>query len=103
MADIMADEIDLRQGFDHYAGGRNDRAWKLPRLAQRNGAGSGDSRRVPWWMWLLTIWCGALLISLVLLAGFGVVDWLRHKSPDADTNADSPLASPGRQLDGTLG
>jgi hypothetical protein len=54
-------------------------------------------------VWLLSIWLGFLLISLVVLAGFAVVDWMRHKSRHADANPDSPGNPPGAQLDGTIG
>jgi hypothetical protein len=43
MADIMADMIDLRHRFVHYAGGRSDRAGKLPRLALPIQVTSGDA------------------------------------------------------------
>jgi hypothetical protein len=99
----MADKSDLCQANKNCSSGRNDRAGKLPRLAQRNQVSSGDAWGVSWWAWLLSIWVGVLLISLVLLAGFALVDWMHHRSPDADMNPDSLGKRPGLHIDGTVG
>jgi hypothetical protein len=57
---------------------------------------------VSWWLWLVSIWLGVLMISLVVLAGFAVVDAMRHTSPHADANPDSPGNSPGLHVNRPL-
>jgi hypothetical protein len=54
-------------------------------------------------VWVVAIWLGVLAVSSALLAGFGVMDWMRHKSPDADTNPDTARHQSGAQGDAVPG
>jgi hypothetical protein len=58
---------------------------------------------VSWWVWLLSIWLGVLLISLVMLLGFAVVDSLRRTAPTVVPHPRSAEGEPSVQVDHAVG